>query len=52
VLEQGLRDCAAWLADGHEVGIAVNVSVRSLLEAGFADHVLMLLARTGARGAS
>jgi diguanylate cyclase (GGDEF)-like protein len=50
VLEQGLRDCAAWLADGHDVGIAVNVSVRSLLEAGFADHVLMLLARTGARG--
>jgi diguanylate cyclase (GGDEF)-like protein len=30
VLDQATRQCAAWRADGHEIGVAVNVSGRQL----------------------
>ena len=32
VLRQALRECARWRADGHPMGIAVNLSTRSLTD--------------------
>ncbi len=30
VIDEALRDCAGWVRDGHDVGIAINVSARVL----------------------
>lgn len=38
-LEHALRQCRTWLDQGHEIGVAVNVSVRNLYEASFASKV-------------
>jgi diguanylate cyclase (GGDEF)-like protein len=39
VLEDGLRQAAAWRAAGRELAVAINISVRNLYEHDFADHV-------------
>jgi len=43
-LDHALRQCRAWLDDGHHIGVAVNVSVRNLYEEGFARQVKRQLA--------
>jgi EAL domain-containing protein (putative c-di-GMP-specific phosphodiesterase class I) len=47
VLECALEQCARWRADGHDIGVAVNLSVRNLLDAELPDDVVRLLARFG-----
>ena len=47
VLEQAVRQLAAWQGVGMQIPIAVNVSVSNLLEAGFADQVVALLHQHG-----
>jgi diguanylate cyclase (GGDEF)-like protein len=42
--EHALRQCRAWLDEGNQIGVAVNVSVRNLYEAGFAGKVARHLA--------
>jgi diguanylate cyclase (GGDEF)-like protein len=44
VLGQALRHCAGWRAEGHEVGIAVNLSPRTLAEPTLCSVVRRLLA--------
>ena len=44
VLRQALDDCRRWLDGGYPLGIAVNVSVRGLLDETFPDEVAALLA--------
>jgi diguanylate cyclase (GGDEF)-like protein len=38
-LEQALAQCRKWLDAGHDLNVAVNVSVRNLYEEGFARRV-------------
>jgi diguanylate cyclase (GGDEF)-like protein len=45
LLDQALAQRAAWDADGLALVVAVNVSVRDLLDHGFADRVAAALAR-------
>jgi diguanylate cyclase (GGDEF)-like protein len=45
VLDAALRQCRAWLAAGHELTVAVNVSTHRLLDLSFPDEVAGLLAR-------
>ena len=47
VLSSALEACAAWCAVGSPLGVAVNVSARSLLDGDLADEVAALLARHG-----
>ncbi len=47
VLDTALSDAARWDRDGLALSVAVNVSVRSLLEAGFVDRVLASVAASG-----
>ncbi|GAB3193790.1 hypothetical protein GCM10027261_10280 [Geodermatophilus arenarius] len=47
VLDRSLAACAAWRAAGHDLGIAVNLSARSLHDADLVDEVARLLARYG-----
>ena len=47
VLNEACRQAAAWARDGHELGIAVNVSAQQLARAGFAEHVREALATSG-----
>jgi diguanylate cyclase (GGDEF)-like protein len=47
VLDVGLRQLAEWHVLGCELTLAVNVSVRSLLDPCFPDQVAEALARTG-----
>jgi diguanylate cyclase (GGDEF)-like protein len=47
VLETALEQCARWRGAGHEIGVAVNLSVRNLLDAELPDDVARLLARFG-----
>lgn len=47
LLEQALRDAASWVANGHGVPIAVNLSARELLEESLPDTVADLLHQTG-----
>jgi diguanylate cyclase (GGDEF)-like protein len=49
VLEQALADAAAWQHDGIDMGVAVNVSARCLLDQTFAATVRELLAAAGVR---
>ena len=39
VLRQSLDACAGWRHDGHRIGVAVNISPRSLLDPAFVDEV-------------
>jgi diguanylate cyclase (GGDEF)-like protein/PAS domain S-box-containing protein len=43
VLDEALRQCRAWQRAGMTLGVAVNLSVRNLLDADFPDQVKDLL---------
>jgi len=43
VLSSALTRCRSWLEDSRRLGVAVNLSVRSLLDPGFPDHIASLL---------
>jgi diguanylate cyclase (GGDEF)-like protein len=45
VLEQALRQCAAWRSAGRDLHVAVNLSPSNLLDPDLADHIMALLAR-------
>ena len=45
VLETSLAQCAAWRAAGREIGVAVNIAGRDLLDLRFPDQVGELLQR-------
>ncbi len=45
VLEAALAQGARWRAEGHDIGVAVNVSASTLLESGWADAVTAALER-------
>jgi len=47
VLGAALAQCRRWDAEGIELGVAVNVSKRDLLDAGIVDEVLQQLAHWG-----
>ncbi|HEX5496851.1 MAG TPA: bifunctional diguanylate cyclase/phosphodiesterase [Mycobacteriales bacterium] len=47
VLAASLRQCRHWLDRDLRIGVAVNLSVRNLLDADFPDRVTDLLADTG-----
>jgi diguanylate cyclase (GGDEF)-like protein len=47
VLDRALRQCAQWLVDGLDVGVAVNISVRNLLDSDLPDEIGALLIRHG-----
>ncbi|CAN5468615.1 hypothetical protein BH10ACT1_BH10ACT1_36570 [soil metagenome] len=47
VIEEGLRSVKAWHAAGHELGLAVNLSVRNLYDPGLVPHLAATLAATG-----
>jgi diguanylate cyclase (GGDEF)-like protein len=47
VLEESLRQCAAWAAEGLELDVSVNLSARNLDDAELPDQVAALLERTG-----
>ena len=46
VLEEALSQCAAWRAAGLELGMAVNLSARSLLDTELPDEIARLLRST------
>ena len=41
--DAAIEACASWLAAGRDVGVAVNVSARSLIDQGFPDDIAALL---------
>jgi diguanylate cyclase len=45
VIDEALRQCRAWAAEGHPLAVAVNVSTRNLIDLDFPDQVAALLAR-------
>jgi diguanylate cyclase (GGDEF)-like protein len=47
VLEEACRQAAAWASDGHELGMAVNVSGQQLARGGFAEDVRRTLEDSG-----
>jgi diguanylate cyclase (GGDEF)-like protein len=47
VLESSLAACAQWRAAGHDLGVAVNLSVRNLQDADLVEEVARLLHRHG-----
>ncbi|MGN6333238.1 MAG: putative bifunctional diguanylate cyclase/phosphodiesterase [Motilibacteraceae bacterium] len=47
VLEASLAALRRWVDAGHTFGVSVNVSVRSLLDPGFADEVTHAIAAAG-----
>jgi diguanylate cyclase (GGDEF)-like protein len=47
VLDRALRQCAAWHAAGIDIGVAVNLSVRNLLDSALPDEIGALLVRHG-----
>jgi predicted signal transduction protein with EAL and GGDEF domain len=47
VLDEALEQCRAWGREGMELGVAVNLSVRNLLDAEFPDQVRRLLDKHG-----
>ncbi|HWE54564.1 MAG TPA: EAL domain-containing protein [Acidimicrobiales bacterium] len=47
VLRAALRHCADWQRAGHRIGVAVNLAVRSLLDARLPDAVTSMLAESG-----
>jgi EAL domain-containing protein (putative c-di-GMP-specific phosphodiesterase class I) len=50
VLDEALRACAGWRADGAQLGVAVNLSARSLTDAALPGLVRDALAATGVPG--
>lgn len=49
VLRAALRQCSEWRRGGLDMGVAVNLAVRSLLDVNLPSHVADILAETGAR---
>ena len=47
VLDRAIAQCARWRADGHDLVVAVNLSVRDLLDRGLPRHIEELLAGRG-----
>jgi diguanylate cyclase (GGDEF)-like protein/PAS domain S-box-containing protein len=47
VLEEALGQCQAWQREGMRLGVAVNLSVRNLLDAEFPEQVRRLLDKHG-----
>jgi diguanylate cyclase (GGDEF)-like protein len=47
VLEAAIEECARWRAGGHPISVAVNLSVRNLVDAELPDDIARLLARYG-----
>jgi diguanylate cyclase (GGDEF)-like protein len=47
VLDSSLAACAQWRANGHDIGVAVNLSTRSLHDADLVEEVDRLLRRHG-----
>jgi EAL domain-containing protein (putative c-di-GMP-specific phosphodiesterase class I) len=47
MLERSLRDLQAWRAAGHELSVAVNLSVSNLQDVALPEQVAMLLEATG-----
>jgi diguanylate cyclase (GGDEF)-like protein/PAS domain S-box-containing protein len=45
VLDAALGQCAAWRKDGRDLGIAVNITGRELVDLGFPDEVRKLLGK-------
>ena len=45
VLDEALKACAGWRSAGHDLGIAVNLSARSLHDADLVEEVARLLRR-------
>jgi diguanylate cyclase (GGDEF)-like protein/PAS domain S-box-containing protein len=45
VIDEALRQCRAWAAEGHSLAVAVNVSTRNLIDLDFPDQVAALLAK-------
>jgi diguanylate cyclase (GGDEF)-like protein/PAS domain S-box-containing protein len=45
VIEESLRQCAAWRRDGLTLAVAVNLAMQSLLDVQFPTHVEALLRR-------
>jgi len=45
VLDQAFADAVVWEEAGVDLGLAVNISPRSLLDPGFPDHLLALIER-------
>src|SRR5205085_2813880 len=43
VLESAIAQCAGWQASGHELSVAVNLSVRNLLDRGLPSEIERLL---------
>jgi diguanylate cyclase (GGDEF)-like protein/PAS domain S-box-containing protein len=48
VLQTALLQCADWNNAGHPVGVAVNISMRNLLDPQLAESVQQILRETGA----
>ncbi|MCA1831008.1 MAG: EAL domain-containing protein, partial [Actinobacteria bacterium] len=46
VLRSGLEECRRWLDRGLEIGVAVNISARNLVDTTLPDQVAELLAET------
>jgi diguanylate cyclase (GGDEF)-like protein len=47
VLDRALGQCATWVSDGIDIGVAVNISVRNLLDSDLPDEIGALLVRHG-----
>jgi diguanylate cyclase (GGDEF)-like protein/PAS domain S-box-containing protein len=47
VIDEALRQCRAWIEEGHTLAVAVNVSTRNLIDLDFPDQVAALLQRWG-----
>jgi diguanylate cyclase (GGDEF)-like protein/PAS domain S-box-containing protein len=45
VIDEALRQCREWAAEGHPLAVAVNVSTRNLIDLDFPDQVAALLAK-------
>nr|WP_243850237.1 EAL domain-containing protein [Modestobacter marinus] len=52
VLERSLRDLQGWRAAGHDLSVAVNLSVSNLADVALPDQVAMLLEATGVPAAA
>jgi diguanylate cyclase (GGDEF)-like protein/PAS domain S-box-containing protein len=47
VLEEAIRQCRAWQAEGIELSVSVNLSARNLLDVEFPDQVERMLESSG-----
>jgi len=49
VVTEALSCCRRWRRSGHDLGVSVNVSARSLVDSGFVDDVLDVVRSSGLR---